>query len=270
MSSAQVERAIYAATVSTLRHMENGYSRVYFGNEFCQRLMPSAVELEDALGIASEWGRRFTFLTPYLTDAGLKQVEPLLMLVAERLPGSEVVFNDWGVFKLISRLGVTLRPVMGRLLIKMKRGPRLMTLFNLLPGAGQAYYRGSNLGVPAWAHYLVGNGVQRVELDNVLQGLDVDLGGSGINASLYVPYAYVTTTRYCAAISCDTPDQEEEIGIRPCRRECREYSCALSHPVMPVSLISKGNTKFLRNDEIPDDLARIGVDRLVFEPDIPL
>ena len=39
---------------------------------------------------------------------------------------------------------------------------------------------------------------------------------------------------------------------------------------MPVPLFSKGNTKFVRNGEIPENLLSHGIDRIVFEPEIPM
>jgi len=62
------------------------------------------------------------------------------------------------------------------------------------------------------------------------------------------------------------------VGIFPCKRECQEYSFYLSHPVMPVPLIRKGNTIFFKNESIPGDdaMGKACIDRLVIEPEIPL
>lgn len=270
MTDIHVDKALYLTSVGDLEHLDNGYSRLYYGSEFCQRLIPSEKDLSEVLDLASANDLGFTFLTPYVTNDGLRTLEFLLGKIAREKPGSEVVFNDWGVLELIKDKQETLIAVMGRMLNKMKRGPRLMRFLDMLPTETVEYYRNCNLGVPAYQYFLIRNRIRRVELDNLLQGMDVDLGQSGIHASLYVPYAFVTTTRFCPAISCDVPGREDEIGIFPCRQECRRYCFTLTHPVMAVPLISKGNTKFFRNEKLPEDLERNHVDRLVYEPEVPV
>jgi hypothetical protein len=269
MNAVDFEKALYVTSMTTLRRADNGYSRLYFGNEFCQRLVPPADELQEALRLAAEKGMAFTFLTPYVTNQGLAKIDDLLALLSGTLAECEVVFNDWGVFTLLQDYDGSLKPVMGRLLNKMKRGPRLMKLLDMLPRETLSYYKDCNLGVPAFSRFLKTRGIERVELDNVLQGLEVDLGDQGLKASLYVPYAYVTTTRYCTAIACHEPEKEDEVGISPCAKECRQQAFRLTHPVMPTPLVSKGNTKFIKNDKLPE-LGTNNIDRLVYEPNIPL
>jgi len=147
-----------------------------------------------------------------------------------------------------------------------------MNLMDILPQSTIDYFRSCSLDVPLYQRFLIENGVGRVELDNLLQGIDIGLEGTGISCSLYIPYAYITTTRLCLAISCDVHGKEDEIGIFPCKKECQEYAFYLTHPVMPVPLIRKGNTMFYKNEEIPEDnvMEKNGIDRLVIEPEVPL
>lgn len=91
-----IEQALYATKLADLKHYTGSFSRVYFGNEFCQRLIPSAKELEQVLDFVSEKSLPFTLVTPYVTDEGLRILESLLLKLEKRKPGSEVVVNDWG------------------------------------------------------------------------------------------------------------------------------------------------------------------------------
>jgi hypothetical protein len=265
-----VEHALYVTKLADLNHYDNGFSRLYFGQEFCQRLIPPVKDLEQALDFAWERNLSFTFVTPYVTDEGLTKLGLLFHKVEKERPGSEVVFNDWGVLRILNKDYPNLEPVMGRLLNKMKRGPRLVNLLDTLPQTTLEYFKSCSLDVPSYQQFLLTNRVRRVELDNLLQGIDLDLSNSGISASLYMPYAYITTTRLCLAISCDVHGKEDEVGIFPCRRECQEYTFQMTHPVMPVPLIRKGNTIFFKNDEVPEDLAAKGVNRIVHQPEVPL
>jgi len=261
-----MERAVFISRTSDLSCCDD-FSRLYFGNEFCQQLIPSVSEMEQVLDFVSTNDLDFTFVTPYVTDEGLKRLEVLLEMV-QKMPGSEVVFNDYGVLRVLVKRYGDLEPVMGRLLNKIKRGPRLMRVIDKLPESSVEYFRSSNLTVPALRQFLSSNGIGRVELDNVLQGSDLLL--DGLEASLYVPFAYVTTTRLCLVNSCDVPGREEMIGIFACNKECQKYTFYLRNPVMPVTLIRKGNTIFFRNDVLPDDIEEKGITRLVVQPGIPM
>lgn len=270
MNSNGVKPALYITKVAALKHYDGNFSRIYFGNEFCQHLIPSVEDLEQVLGFTLEKKLHLTFVTPYVTDKGLQVLASLFSKIEKQKLGSEVVFNDWGVLRVLNRNYPNLEPVMGRLLTKMKRGPRVMNLVDSLPQTTIDYLRSCSLNVPLYRQFLIKNSIRRVELDNLLQGIGLDFSDSGISASLYIPYAYITTTRLCLAISCDVHGREDEVGIFPCKRECQEYTFSLTHPVMPAPLIRKGNTLFFRNEKVPEDLRQKNIDRIVIQPEVPL
>lgn len=263
-----IEQSLFISKLDNLYYWNESFPRLYFGNEFCERLLPNSEELITALEFVRERGIEFTLVTPYVTEVGLKHVETLLDGLANQRPGTEVVFNDYGIFRLMGRRFSNLVPVMGRLLNKMKRGPRLMVVIDRLPETTIEYFRNSSLTVPLMREFLTEHQVKRVELDNVLQGIDLPV--IGFSVSVYTPYAYVTTTRMCLTASCDAPEKEERVGIFPCKRECQKYSFGLTSQIMPVMLIRKGNTVFFENPNLPDDLGEKGVSRIVVQPEIPI
>jgi hypothetical protein len=266
-----MEKALYITDVGQLRYYDSTVSRIYFGQEFCERLMPTLDHVRSVLDFTAREGLEFTFVTPYLTDKGLNNVEYLLREIAEQRPGIEVVFNDWGLFFKLATEYSMFKPVMGRLLNKMKRDSRLLRFMDLVPLQTNAYFRRCDLDVSIFRDFLMVEGIFRVELDNMLQGVDLNLRDTGLCGSLYVPYVYVSTSRLCLAISCDVPGQENRVEIVPCRRECKKYIFNLEHPAMPVPLIRKGNSIFLKNETMPDDCYEDkGIDRVVWEPEIPL
>lgn len=263
------ERALYLASADDLASRGEDVSRIYFGHEFCERLLPTTNELSKVARGAERVGLELTFVTPYVTDRGLGRLANLLRVLARLRPESEVVFNDWGTLRLLRRDFAALRPVLGRLLHKMKRGPRLATLATRFNPSTADYFRTCSLDVPLYRDFLCDQGVGRVELDNVLQGIDLDLGGTGLRASLYVPFGYIATTRLCLAASCDRHGMEDEVGIFSCRRECRRFTFELDQLGTTVPQIRKGNTVFFRNETVPDGLTERGVDRIVTEPGLP-
>lgn len=264
------EHALYITCADDLKYFTKKYTRIYFGNEFCERRIPSEKELGRVLDFARDNHLDFTLLTPYVTNEGLERLYLLLSILSDSGNLYEVIFNDWGVLEVINREFISLQPVMGRLLNKMKRGPRLMHFMNMIPQDNIDYFRTCSLEVPAYQKFLIMNRVKRAEIDNVLQGIDLDTSGPGISLSLNVPYTYVTTTRLCLSCQGEDPDQEDKIAIMPCGRECRKYTFKLTHPVLCGPLLRKGNTMFLKNEVIPQGFESLGFDRIVFAPEIPL
>lgn len=263
-----MESALFVSKIANLDFFGSSYSRLYFGNEFCQNLLPSIEELRYVLKFVLDGEIPFTFVTPFVTDNYLPTVQRLICEIDRLKPRSEVVFNDFGVFHMLKRLDHQLLPVMGRLLCRMKRGPRLMPIIDKLPKTTVNYFRRSNLTVPILREFLIDHGVKRIELDNVLQGIDLEV--TPLEASIYYPFAYVTTTRFCLVNSCDKPHRSEIIGIFPCNKECQNYAFILRNDVMPVELIRKGNSLFFKNENLPQDLNEKGINRLVIQPEIPI
>ncbi|HUT84205.1 MAG TPA: hypothetical protein VMX95_06115 [Thermodesulfobacteriota bacterium] len=263
-----MEQAVFVSKVENLKYCDEDFSRLYFGIEFCERLIPTVDALEEVFNFVDEQGKDLALVTPYVTEDGLEKVEKLLVMLAEAKPGSEVVFNDWGVFQVMDEKYPDLIPVLGRLLNKMKRGPRLLNVLDKIPEESVTYYRSPSITIPEIRDFLLKKGIGRVEFDNLLQGIDLERTGDEIRKSLYLPFAYITTTRLCLTALCDQPDRVKEVGILPCGHECQRYTFCLKNPIMIANLIRKGNTIFLCNEDIPDNLRMF--DRVVIEPEIPI
>ncbi len=264
----KMEKAILISRIEDLHYATEEFSRLYFGIEFCERLLHTGKEIDKALSFASERDMAFTYVTPYVTNYGLKVVEKNISKISEEIAEPEIVINDWGVLRIAKKYSIT--PVLGRLLSKQKRGPEILNLMGNLPPAAIAHFRKSCFEVPVYQNYLKQLGVWRVELDNAFQGIDMDFSSSGIRASLYYPYIYVATTRRCLINSCDVISKRDIIGIYPCHKECREYTVELKHESMPKPILLKGNTQFLYNPELPSDLESKGINRIVFQPTLPM
>jgi len=266
------ERALFIAKPGNLHYFTSQLTRLYFGSEFCERLIPSSHEIKEVLRYVHERQINFSLVTPYVTNEGLRQWKKIIEIVAAEHPESEIVFNDWGIFRTIGTISAGLEPVLGRLLTKIKRGPRLMNVMDRLPPDAKRYFQSTNLSVTSYRNFLLSRGIKRAELDYPLQNITLEDTGAEIHLSLYIPFVYVTTTRFCLTASCDIPELKGMIGIFPCKKECQKYTFTLDNPVMPTTLIRKGNTIFYRNEKIPtgDELRQKKIDRLVIQPEIPV
>ena len=262
-----MEQAIFISKVENLRYVDSQYSRLYFGNEFCQRLIPSLEDIRTIADFVLKHKMDFTLVTPYVTNMGIDALRPILEYVIKNFSGAEIAINDWGILRLLRGEFNYLNLALGRLLTKQKRGPRILSLKNKVPQAVIKHFQESNIDVPVLSDFLVNNGIKRVELDNLLQGISRE--NPYLKASLYFPFAYVATTRFCITASCQTARKFSR-SILPCDKECKKYIFSLRHKNMPVNLFLKGNTQFFENKRLPENLNDLNIDRIVYEPEIPL
>lgn len=282
-----MERALYLTSMDDVgRALDAGPpDRLYFGNEFCERKLPTGGELRAALAWCQERRLPLTLVTPPLTDAGLERVAALLDVLEEQPDAHEVVVSDFGLLWLLAHERPTLHPILGRLLARQHRDPRLARVLRgdgslvmaggrlwqhlPLPAEAAAVYRSCPLDVPRLRALLAELRVARVELDNVVQSFDVALPPT-MAASLHLPWGCLTTSRRCQA----SPDEEPAAFaclVSTCRRACHT-TYELSAPDLDEPLYKRGNTVFFRNEVLPPaaDLTSAHVDRLVIAPKPPV
>jgi hypothetical protein len=241
-------------------------SRLHYGNEFCEQLLPARRELARVIEVARAADLAVTLATPLVSDRGLDRIGRLLPLLPE---GSEVVVNDLGVLRLTAREFPGVEPVAGRQLYKMVKDPRLPSArwarLNP-PGAGRSALRG-----------LLGRcGVRRLEIDVPPYAQPTDFHPDGLPLSVHAPYGYVVKGRVCRLGSLHLEDAEKFAAAHPCRKECLTYGCTLSRPpaigTHDLSTFQRGNTIFYRHGPeltrtLWDLVERGWVDRIVLAGD---
>jgi len=121
-----IEIALHFTDPRSLERLSEGgadsVSRLYFGNEFCNHLIPSSRTLSEVLARSRELGLLFSLVTPTVTDSGIDALGRLFRSLPD---GSEVIVSDWGVLRLARTEFPSLLPVAGRLLCKIMKDPRL-------------------------------------------------------------------------------------------------------------------------------------------------
>lgn len=262
-----IEHVVYASDARRLATLADGFDRLYFGVEFCELALPSVKDVARAKRHADERSMGFTLVTPYVTDAGLDGVGRLIGAMAESGP-AEVVVNDYGTLSVLRRFP-SLTPVFGRLLTRQKRGFGISAKARSVPDMLADHFRRSNVDAEPVALFLREYGIGRVELDNLIQGVDVDLAGAGLKGSLYTPYGYITTTRACP-YSFDGRGWKSMTG--ECGKACRSDLLLLDGDIVTQTIYMRGNTQFFKKTEVPDDrvLEDMGINRIVFEIEIPM
>lgn len=259
------------------------FSRIYFGNEFCQHLIPPLSFLDRIYTAAQEEGLSFTLLTPYVTDEGMERLRPLFEFLADREERAEVVINDWGALRLLRREFPRLIPVLGRLMNKMLRDPLAAAYYSLhalTPKPTQFALRRSNLTVPIYQAFLKRSGIRIVEVDNVVQGIDMDFDQSGFASAFYVPYGFIATGRICLFASLSQPKEKKFTVSTICSKECQRHYAECSYNEPPFkgnsfALLHRGNTVFysqgksLLRSALRHAEAK-GIKRIIYQPQIPI
>jgi hypothetical protein len=251
-----MQHALYITKKEDLDLISDRFSRLYFGSEFCEHLIPDENFLINVISIARDNNLDFSLNTPWCSDFGVKKIKKILEILPE---GSEVVFNDFGV--LCEILKYKLIPVMGRLLVSAKRDPR-----KNFQKKYSEYLQTSNLNNTEFQKYLIDNNIYRVDIDNVFQGYNFLLNKK-IKTSLHYPYVYITTSRKCFFGNCSYGHKHDgEEG----EKLCLENLVTAKLAGFDGEIYIKGNSQFYKNNDKPKVFPRLNIDRLIFSPQIPI
>jgi len=252
------------------------FTRVAYGTEFCENLLPSRESLRAILGAS----RAVTLLTPYVSDRGIAALRDLFAVLGQ----GEVVFNDWGVLRVLRTEFPHLTPIQGRLLNKSLRDPRVTSIYaETAPSAPESSLRvlqRSNLDDASYVALLARYNVRAVEMDNLPQGADTSFAANGVQVAMYVPFGFISTARVCMAAALHYRGPEKFQPGAPCRHECQSHQLEYTYSNSPFSnrdqkFLLKGNTYFYRHTDamlaaLAADAARGRIARLVYQPSLPM
>lgn len=254
------------------------FTRIYFGNEFCETLIPSVAEFLEAASMCREAEMRLTLVTPPVTVVGVHKIQKLIRAVQDEKMAIELVANDWGVLGLC--VGVpAIRPVLGRVLAKQPQFPRIEGV--------PTTKKENGLTVKDWAfrHRLSQSPfidkltqkyhIQRLEFDLCRQGFLLSPNSANIPTSVYFPWVYLSSQRICPIGHTHRPHTEPIPANPQCEFQCRSYSEVMESNGGGVHqlLFQKGNTVFelvKPEVEVFNQLAAtVNLDRIVYQSTLP-
>ncbi|NLB35125.1 MAG: hypothetical protein GX817_04835 [Elusimicrobia bacterium] len=255
-----MEKAYRIENISELKGFQaEDYSRIYYGSEFCQHLLPELSELSQVVDFAKKTKIGLSLLTPYLTNRGIDKVLKLMELLIEEEKELdqtfEIIINDYGLIHALREQKKPLK-VVGRLLSWQKRAIRpYLKDENFDPDLSNF-----NTYSPDYIKLLKSYGINRIEFDNTFWGLPENLKEYGLGVSVYVPYVFIafTSPRFCL--------HGNNVWTSDCLAACRgKPPIIMKSPRMPLPLIMKGNAQFYKNENLEKNIENKGVDRIVYE-----
>lgn len=234
---------------------------LYFGSEFCQDLIPDGREAERFCALAQEAGLEAVLLTPLVRAEGLARLSSLLDELLGRGLAPTVVFNDFGVLRMLTDIYPDHRRQAGRLINRALRDPRLVDQ-PLNPEAGETARGG------ALRSLLLRSGVAGLETDPDLEGSYLGDGSSGLQRVLHLPYVFTASGRNCLLKADTLPDDKnfaKWLG-RPCPGPCREHWHAETRTDLEFPLWRAGNTLFYEAPRSSAQAHLARADRIVIHP----
>jgi hypothetical protein len=208
-------------------------SRVYIGNETCERLLPTPQAVGSWAAAARAGRVALSLVLPPLSRDGLAKAEDGVR-VLESVKDSEVVAGDWGTVHRLRSRHPGLAIVLGRLTHKMLRDPRIADRFDspLAPlSARSALCRSGELA-PGFRALMERYRIGRREIDPFLQPMEEDeWEGRDERLSVHLPYQFVTMGRGCLPAAMHGEGKERFVSGGPCRTECAKYAVEFRVPV---------------------------------------
>ncbi len=226
-------------------------SRVYVGNETCERLLPTPRAVGSWAAAARAGRVALSLVLPPLSRDGLAKAEDGVRAL-EGVEGSEVVAGDWGTVHRLRSRHPGLAIVLGRLTHKMLRDPRIADRFDspLAPlSARSALCRSGELA-PGFRALMERYRIERREIDPFLQPLEEDeWEGRDERLSVHLPYQFVTMGRGCLPAAMHGEGKGRFVAGGPCRTECAKYAVEFRVPIPEGNgagrhLLSLGNALY--------------------------
>jgi len=259
----KIEHAFFVPTnkIELLKNTPKKY-RIYYGNEFCEHLLPSVEQIRKVKTFAKENNHDFTLVLPWITD---KYSSKIISLIEELEERDEVVCNDWGVIQTVIDLGLEnkINIIIGRLLNTQKKDPRA--------------YNGEHRTLQSppflngeFGKFLDKYNIKRIETDDPRN--IQNFSGTHFLGHIHTPFTYITTTRKCLLANSSSLKQKT-LTIGSCKKECQDTAITMESIRMPQKIMLKGNSQFLDNSNIEIDettLIQNGITRIIHHSILPM
>jgi hypothetical protein len=264
------------------RILEDHIERIYFGQETCENLIPTVKDVEQALDYCKNNELGFTFTTPYVGPEGAENLYRIFEYLNSLGQAIEVVFNDYGVLYQIDTKFANLKPVMGRLLVKMKRDPRFsLSGFDIASGELKNVKKvqenqhevliGSSLEIPSYQKFLREKRIDRACIDTISQGIDSKiLKRWDLSIDLYWPWTYITSHRNCAIAAYTQVGKDTHPTDEPCKYQCKLYEFTFKSDKKMLPSVQRGNAVWMNSESLYKEFFEAGFERLIYQPYIPV
>ena len=199
--------------------------RFYIGNQFCHNLFPTEEQLFSIMDKMYSEGSEITLVFSYIREFMLLSVGKLLEKVDNWccIHGAnvEIVVNDWAMAEMLCGKTSRLRPVLGTLLNKRKKDPRMK-----YKTGDTSLFQQNSLNAGFYRDFLAEEfHIHRYEWESCGYPQEFPPGKN----SLHLPFYQTNTSQYCPLYAlCTTGDRGTQQLAEHCPKFCEKY--ALLYP----------------------------------------
>jgi len=240
-----------------------GFSNIYLGDEFCERLLPSIDELKNAINLCEHNKLKLTLVTPYLTDKGIDTLIQRVDFIIQKELEYEIVINDWGALSVLQNYYPDIRLVLGRILVSQYLSG-YHAKFSGYESSLTNKKMNSHCNFPgSFISFLRENNISSLEFNRYqhLAATQEQLKEFGFFSHIYYPFEYLTTSRYCAYVK-SFPSYMHS-ATQNCYKDCKKYIAVKKSKLVGRDVIIKGNTHFIKETK---DLSQLNcaIDRIIY------
>lgn len=199
--------------------------RFYIGNQFCHNLFPTEEQLFSIMDKMYSEGSEITLVFSYIREFMLSSVGKLLEKVDNWCcihgVNVEIVVNDWAMVEMLCGKTSRLRPVLGTLLNKRKKDPRMK-----YKSGDTSLFQQNSLNAGFYRDFLAEEfHIHRYEWESCGYPQELPPGKN----SLHLPFYQTNTSQYCPLYAlCTTGDRGIQQLAEHCPKFCEKY--ALLYP----------------------------------------
>ncbi len=243
----------------------NQFDNFYIGSATCHFLLPSLKDFGYLLDKTQKENKMLSLLTPIMPQDAFPHLEKLIKLVEEKqaLNFFELIFNDWGVFQDFKDVA-DLKLICGSFIINQKKDPYYLSLKD-------QYDATSTMSVannPDYAEFLLSQGIDTIELENICQGISLK-NLEKLKINLHTPYISFSLTRHCPQALIEQGKNFQQI-ITQCDKYCQ------NEPKQIWQLKNEHYQSFYRGNwqvyksqaPLPNNINKIIYNQLLIEPTI--
>ncbi|MEA3514936.1 MAG: hypothetical protein U9R34_05645 [Nanoarchaeota archaeon] len=215
-----MEKAIHFRAIHNLDRIKiKDIGRFYFGEEFCDRLLPSNQEMKEVVNKARESNKDISLLIPPLSETGLKKAISLINLLDS---GSEVIVNDYGALNLVANEfenPIIIGRVMGRNILQA------LNIFN------------NDKDLIKENILLFGSRIKGIDVDYFNANKINPILAKILDFSFYRGPFFWTVTRRCAFNS----NSQSLHKFAACKKECLKNKAIIKNTLVNKRFLLEGN-----------------------------
>lgn len=237
--------------------------RLYIGNQFCHNLFPTEEQLFSIMDKMYSEGLEITLAFSYIREFMLPSVEKLLEKVdnwcCTHEVNVEILINDWAMAEMLWGRTGHLVPVLGTLLNKRKKDPRMR-----YKSGDLELFQHNSLNVEFYREFLSEEfNIHRYEWESCGYPQEFPPGKN----SLHLPFYQTNTSQYCPLYAmCTTGDRGMQQLAEHCPKFCEKYALLYPehlHMTGRYNSLFGVDKTFLEEPEMWKKIKRMKPDRIV-------